>query len=226
MADKARYPQIPSTVWWGVRNILQRTPNATIDERLLGVQLGVQETAARAYVNELRHVGILTEEGRASSLAARWRLDDSYPEAVKEIIERAYPEGLIHVAPPGDADRQKVVSWFLREGLGQGAAGNKAATYILMGSPIPNEAPTRVAQKETNGAASRKKAAAQREPAHAKAVIKPEDHSGGAGKVAHRSEVMPLNINVQIHIGADAGTDQIETIFKAMKRYLYDASAA
>ena len=39
MADKTRYPQIPSTVWWGVRSILQRTPNATLDERLLGVDV-------------------------------------------------------------------------------------------------------------------------------------------------------------------------------------------
>ncbi len=57
MAEKIRFPQIPSTVWWGVRSILQKTPNVTVDERLLSVQLGVQEAAARAYVNELRSVG-------------------------------------------------------------------------------------------------------------------------------------------------------------------------
>ena len=59
MADKLSYPQIPSTVWWGVRNLLQRSPNATIDERALGVELNVQEVAARQYVVELKRVGIL-----------------------------------------------------------------------------------------------------------------------------------------------------------------------
>jgi hypothetical protein len=33
---------------------------------------------------------------------------------------------------------------------------------------------------------------------------------------------MPLNINVQIHISAEATGAQIESIFSAMRRYLYD----
>jgi hypothetical protein len=94
MADKNRYPQIPSTVWWGLRSILNRTPNATIDERLLGVQLRVQEAAARAYISELRSVGILTEEGKATQLAQRWRLDESYAGAVTDLIKASYPEGV------------------------------------------------------------------------------------------------------------------------------------
>jgi hypothetical protein len=39
-------------------------------------------------------------------------------------------------------------------------------------------------------------------------------------------EAFPLNVNVQIHISADAGTEQIESIFQAMRRYLYDAPAS
>jgi peptide/nickel transport system substrate-binding protein len=34
---------------------------------------------------------------------------------------------------------------------------------------------------------------------------------------------VPLNINVQIHISADAGSEQIEAIFNAMRRYLHEA---
>jgi hypothetical protein len=225
MADKVRYPQIPSTVWWGVRSILQRTPSATIDERLLGVQLGVQEAAARAYVGELRSVGILTEEGKATPLAQRWRLDDSYAEAVQALIPAVYPEGLIHVAPPGEGDRQKIVSWFQREGLGQGAAGNKAATYLLLGSATPNEAPTRGAVKVS------KDEGTKRSPSKAKASPTPQAKStvsavkdGDVPKPVHgnpKTEMMPLNVNVQIHIGADAGSEQIEAIFVAMRRYLY-----
>jgi hypothetical protein len=226
MVDKTRYPQIPSTVWWGVRSILQRTPNATIDERLLGVQLGVQETAARAYVNEMRHVGILTDDGKATPLASKWRLDDTYPEAARQIVEQVYPEGLIHVAPPGDNDRQKVVSWFLREGLGQGAAGNKAATYLLMSSPVPNDAPLRGAQREGSTGATRKKSSSNGKSAAAAPPIKTEEKMGGEEARSGRIETMPLNVNVQIHISADAGAEQIESIFAAMKRYLSNAPAA
>ncbi|MHA6641766.1 hypothetical protein [Mesorhizobium sp. A623] len=225
MAEKNRYPQIPSTVWWGVRSIIQRTPNATIDERLLGVQLNVQEVAARAYIFELRNVGLLTEEGKATPLAQKWRLDESYTDAVGQIIQSTYPEGLIQVAPPGEAERQKVVSWFLREGFGQGAAGNKAATYLLLSSPTPNEPPrvsTKVAQNDGTPR-SRKQADATKPGKTSNA--KPLDRSGDRGNNSHRRdgvEAFPLNLNVQIHISADAGTEQIESIFKAMKRYLYD----
>ena len=233
MAEKNRYPQIPSTVWWGVRSILNRTPNVTIDERLLGVQLGVQDAAAKAYINELRQVGLLTEESRATPLAQRWRLDDSYADAVGDLIKAIYPEGLIHIAPPGEAERQKVVSWFQREGLGQGAAGNKAATYLLLSSPTPNEAP-KAAPKAGQGDG----------PARVRPARRQVSNGGRANEVAETStpreggggtknppagrgvEAFPLNVNVQIHISADAGTEQIESIFQAMRRYLYDAPAS
>src|SRR3546814_9976741 len=61
---------------------------------------------------------------------------------------------LFRAAPPGEVERQKIVSWFQHEGLGQGAAGNKAATYLLLSSPIPNEAPratSKAAQSESSG---------------------------------------------------------------------------
>ncbi len=233
MADKNRYPQIPSTVWWGVRAILNRTPNVTIDERLLGIQLSVQEAAAKAYINELRQVGILTDDGKASPLAQRWRLDDSYSDAVTELIQATYPEGLVHIAPPGDAERQKVVSWFQREGLGQGAAGNKAATYLLLSSPTPNEAP-KATSKAAQGDAPARARPARRQPSkggNANEVAELPDPQDRGGEVKNpptgrNGDAFPLNVNVQIHISADAGTEQIESIFQAMRRYLYDAPAS
>lgn len=233
MAEKVRYPQIPSTVWWGIRSILQRTPNATIDERLLSVQLGVQPTAAKAYISELRHVGILTEESKATPLAQRWKLDETYADAVSEIIKATYPDGLLDVAPPGEAERQKVVSWFQHEGLGQGAAGNKAATYLMLSSPTPNEAP-KSAQKAAQGEVpararpSRQQSGnATKAPPLGENSVSRESGREVKGPPAGRTgEVFPLNVNVQIHISADAGTEQIESIFQAMRRYLYDAPAA
>lgn len=231
MADKVRYPQIPSTVWWGVRSIVQRTPNATIDERLLGVTLGVQEAAARAYIVELRNVGILSDENKATPLAQKWRLNDSYAEAVEQIIQSTYAEGLINVAPPGEAERQKVVSWFLREGLGQGAAGNKAATYLLISSPTPNEAPRAVAKAAQGESGPRARTAPPKVQRTTQPTARDAGHgplNGGDGKRGVSggqragSDTFPLNINVQIHISADAGTEQIESIFQAMRRYLYD----
>src|SRR5260221_4234707 len=154
---------------------------------------------------------------KATSVAQRWRLDETYIEAVDEIVAAAYPESLLHVAPPGEANRQKAVQWFLREGLGNGAAGNKAATYLLIGTRDPNEAPARGGSPRGKGEESaRRQPPARRAPA---ASAGGPNDKGTAGAKARRSlstpsiqraEAIPLNINVQIHISADAGAEQIE----------------
>jgi hypothetical protein len=223
MAEKTSYPQIPSTVWWGVRNLLQRSPNATVNERTLGVDLQVQEAAARQYLTELKRVGILNDDNKGTPLANKWRHDETYSDAVREILSNAYPEDLIQVAPPELADRQKVISWFTREGLGVGTAGNKAATYLLLGSTTPNEAPTR------GGAPPQR--VSPRDPPPTKRNSTPSARSPAPATQMQshqprQADHIPLNINVQIHISAEASGDQIETIFSAMRRYLYDGSAS
>lgn len=226
MADQNRYPQIPGTVWWGVRSILQKTPAATFDERFLSVSLDVQEVAARQYIAELKAVGILNEEGKATPLALKWRIDDTYSEAVDELVAGAYPEGLRNIAQQGELDRQQIVNWFLKAGLGQGAAGNKAATYLLISMRQPNEPSNRgggsraskdETRKRSSTSAKRSAVAssAEREPAHSDEV--------GRRHQNIKADTIPLNVNVQIHISADANSEQIESIFSAMKRYLYDS---
>jgi hypothetical protein len=226
MADKARYPQIPSTVWWGVHALVNKTPNATLDERFLSVHLNVQPVAAKQYIAELISVGILTEDFKASQLAMKWRLDASYSTAVKEILANVYPQSLMDVAPPGEGDRQKAISWFLQEGLGQGTATNKAATYLLIGSKTPNEAPVRTNGSRQNSEASVPKASRIEKKASPRvktAQEKSSKKSGAVGVAPNETGAgIPLNVNVQIHISADASSDQIESIFSAMRRYLYD----
>jgi hypothetical protein len=213
MAEKVRYPQIPSTVWWGVRAILTKTPNTTLDERALAIELHVQESAAKQYVAELLSVGIINDDKKATPLALKWRLNEHYSSAAEELAASIYPQSLRDIAPPSEGNRQKAVSWFMQEGLGQGAATNKAATYFLIGSPLPNESPVRSVEKSkapTKNASKREQVKVPLARAH---MENPRARQG--------SEI-PLNVNVQIHISADATSDQIESIFSAMKRYLYD----
>ncbi|HEY5055604.1 MAG TPA: hypothetical protein VII58_05545 [Acidobacteriaceae bacterium] len=219
--EKNRFPQIPRTVWWGVRAILNRTPGAVFDERFLAIQLNVQEAAARQYVAELTSVGILNDEKKATSLALEWRLDSSYHGAVEKLVRKVYPQALLDLAPHEEGDRQKATSFFMREGLGQGAAGNKAATYFLIGSKDPNESPVRTVPKpkaNADGSVTMpERPVGQRRPSV------PSGKEQGRGRQGNApTDSIPLNVNVQIHIGADAGTEQIEAIFSAMKRYLDD----
>jgi hypothetical protein len=219
MTDKNSYPQIPSTVWWGMRGILQRTPNATIDDRFLSVHLNVQEAAARQYLAELKRVGLLTDEGKATPVAVKWRSDETYWAAVQELLKGVYPPGLLQVAPPEDAQRDKVVSWFMKEGLGSGTAGNKAATYLLIATRNANEAPGRTTS--TSPKTPTEKARGSKAPPEKQRHTRQQSDTG-----SRKVDSMPLNVNVQIHISADATGEQIESIFSAMRRYLYDSPGA
>lgn len=214
MADKPSFIQIPSTVWWGVRGLLQRSPSMTINEATLGVEFQVQDSAAKAYIAQLKSAGIITEENKATSLATDWRLDDKYSDSVDKLIKKNYPQELIDIAPPENQDRGRAVQWFLRQGLGEGAAGNKAATYLLVGSPQP-------------GGAAQPKAATPKNPtkkvAPASKQVTPEKPSRSIKQRSNESpKDIPLNINVQIHISAESSTEQIEAIFASMRKYLYD----
>jgi hypothetical protein len=204
MAETPTFPQIPSTVWWGTRNLLKKAPSAKLDEAALSAHLGVQPAASRQYVAELRRAGILDDEGKATPAALQWRNDETYKSAVEAIARGAYPESLLSIAPPGEADRQVVVNWFLHHRLGEGAAKNKAATYLLITSPEPNAAPTKVgsAEKPRKESASRPKS-----PKASSRPAIPAEQSGVRGARAGHggsSPPFPLNVNVQIHISADA----------------------
>lgn len=138
MAEKTSFPQIPRPVWYGVRSIFSKSLSRKLDENALAATLDVQPVAAKQYLLELRRVGLITEDGTPTDLARRWRLDESYQEAIEEILRTAYPESLVDSAPAGSADRGVVERWFRNHGLGEGTARNKAATYLMIANGGPS----------------------------------------------------------------------------------------
>lgn len=219
---KQNFPQIPSTVWWGLREQFKKTVPSKVSDNYLVAQLNVQATAAQQYLRELKKVGLLDEEGKPTEAAKRWRFDDTYREAADEILRIAYPNDLIEIAPPEDNDRQKAIRWLMQAGdLGEGAARNKAATYFMIGSnEPPSDAVASKGARPTTRPAAQKKEAPPRKappaPSIRESSVAPPQNPGGASA----DTVMPLNVNVQIHISADATADQIEAIFANMKKYL------
>lgn len=218
---KQNFPQIPSTVWWGLREQFKKTVPSRVTDSYLVAQLNVQATAAQSYLRELKKVGLLDDEGKPTEAAKSWRFDDTYRSAADQILRAAYPSDLIEIAPPDDNDRQKAVRWLMQAGnLGEGAARNKAATYFMIGS---NEPPSDIATpkptKSAARAAPKQKEASSTKVASTKGMERtpppapPLNDSAG-------DQTIPLNVNVQIHISADATADQIESIFANMKKYL------
>lgn len=216
MADSTAFPQIPATVWWGIRDVLKNTTRATLNESFLAVKLGVQPAAARQYTSELKRVGLINDDAKPTELALKWRLDAEYAEAVQEILRSAYDEELLELAPTVD-EREKAVAWFEYQGLGNGAARNKAATYFLIGSPEPGQSAARPNGTAPSTRASKKKSAptsSQKE----RTVFNPKtpEVTGGAN-------IFPVNLNLQIHISSEASPEQIDAIFGSMRKHLGNA---
>ena len=82
MAERTGFPQIPRPVWYGVRQLFGKSLGRKLDENSLAASLDVQPAAARQYLLELRRVGLITEEGTPTELAKKWRLDETYDEAI------------------------------------------------------------------------------------------------------------------------------------------------
>lgn len=209
----ANYPQLARGVWLGVWAILRKTPSRKLDDRALAAELGVQPTAAKAYAKELMKVGILDDECRPTSLANRWRQDGRDTTIIQEILEGAYPQELRDLAPIGDTDREKVIRWFMNDGLGEGSAKNRAATYIMLSEGVDEEASssTKLPSKPRPAAdPARKQGGGQPAP---RTPTKDAPEKSGSGFTPE------LAVNVQIHISADASVDQIEAIFASMKKH-------
>ena len=216
MAETNSFPQIPATVWWGVRDILKKTTRVTLNEGFLAVQLGVQPAAARQYTTELRRVGLINEEGKPTEIALRWRMDDNYADAVTEILATVYSDELLKLALTID-DKDKAISWFQYQGLGEGAAKNKTSTYFLIGSPAPGQA----APKSSAGFSTPKVQGPKRKTAE-----KPQNTktlSQSPDEARNGFDVFPVNLNLQIHISSEATAEQIDAIFSSMRKHLGNA---
>ncbi|WIJ25006.1 hypothetical protein [Devosia sp. RR2S18] len=145
-------------------------------------------------------------------------MEESYAEAVQEILKKSYGEELLAVAPD-PTDRPKAIAWFQRQGLGEGSARNKAATYMMIASPSPGEAGAR----SSNAAAAKPKAQKSRESKAPPKDTAPRENTGSDGPDQTPVSLFPVNLNLQIHISADVSSDQIDAIFASMKRHLGNA---
>lgn len=218
MAEIGNYPQLPRSVWRGVWDILRKTPNRKLDEKALAAELGVQPTAAKAYSRELAKLGILNDDCYPTELAKLWRQDGQDTDIIDQILELAYPVELRELAPRDSLDRDKVVRWFMNEGLGEGSAKNKTATFLMVSSGISEE-------DSSAAATPRRPSPPANQPIKTRAKGASRDVSKGGGEDGNdlsgsgTRRKPDLNINIQIHISADASAEQIDAIFSSMRRY-------
>ena len=237
-------PIIPEGTWWQLRKQFKGKPPRVVDEEYVINVLGYQSKAsARNLIRPLKRVSLIDDDGKPTDFAYTWREDDEYAAACHTILEAVYPDSLRDAFNSPDADRGRVENWFSRNlRVGEKTARQYAAFYMLLLEADPSKQDETTAQKPvkiarakntqsassrsgSSGAkASRASAATSEAGVNSKRTIRDETEdvqNTTASRRAHYGLEPSLNINIQIHIPAEASPDQVDQIFKSMAKHLY-----
>jgi hypothetical protein len=173
----------------------------------------------------LKTLGIIDEDGKTGERAKLWRDDGHYPEVCKSIIAEVYPRELIEAVPDPTNNRDAAKRWFANHtGSGDSACSRMAALYTILIDADPTGQPDGPKSKPESKATAKQSSSVSRQKSRSatQAVPDRDPPPGQAQRSATRSQDGPeVSINLQIHISADASTDQIDQIFASMAKHIY-----
>jgi len=222
------YPTISANVWNELRLRFQKSVPAKVTPSYLQSALGFNtEKAAKNLLPQLRAVGLIDSDGAPTDLARTYRLDDAYSESTKAIVTTLYPVELRDLFPGPVESATEIANWFMRDtGGGQATAGMQARFYLsLISGELPaTERAAKTVNSDVNPARPRRARADPPKPP--KPEGKEEDTPPGdrSGLPQQEKSQPNLHIDVQVHIAADASTEQIDAVFASMAKHLYGAN--
>lgn len=226
-SDNQSFPKLPSTVWWSFRKKLHQSLPKEVTVQYLETALGLGPSAAKTYLNPLKRLGLVGDDGKITDRGIKWRGEqDDYEEACAEIIDEIYPHELNDAISDAREEKDKVIKWFMsRLRIGKDAATHMASFYVLLREADLSKEPEvngtqKAKTKPDTKAKDKQKAPIQQSRAEAETTttnidiqptIKPEKNSRFQPKI---------HIDVQIHISPESTADQIDQIFASMAKHL------
>lgn len=202
--------------WSTLRARAASAPTTKFTPSVVAPLLGLSSprSARDNTVTPLRKLGLLEEDGSLTDRGNKWRIDSSFDEACREILDDVYPEELASlVGDDGTLDLDKVKTWFDHKGFGDSNARQMATTYVMIANrQIPDaiNAEPKKARKATTSDRSPK----QRKPAEPSA-------SSSTSSESPKPNGPTVHLDIQIHIPADASAEQMDRIFASMAKHLY-----
>lgn len=218
------------THWWALRKKFRQSIPGVVTDSYLATVLNMAANSARANVLPfLKTMGLVDQEGKPTERVKPWRDDESYPAVCKAILKDIYPSELLDAIPEPRNDRAKAERWFANQsGVGESASGRMAATYTVLVEADPSKQPDGERKPTPQKKTAQRTEVANRPSTHKAAKVSGAndgDHQRDADREPHakrNSSMGPeVNINLQIHISADASSDQIDQIFVSMAKHLY-----
>lgn len=220
MANTDTYPVFSGSNWWKLRNKFKTAyPKIPLtDEYLASVlDMKIESIKNNGILLNLRVLGLLDEENKCTELANKWRLDETYPDACKEILEKVYPQELINIG----TERNSIITWFMNKtGAGSSFANKCTALYLIITSQEIKDAKN--VTKSTTKTAPKTTKSKMPEKTNSKPIKR--DVVENNDVQIHKEDIPSLpsmNINLQIHISSEASPEQIDQIFFSMSRHLY-----
>jgi hypothetical protein len=223
--QKKTFPRLPISHWWALRKKFKQSIPGVVTDNYLATVLSMKIDSARANVLPfLKQLGIIDEEGRTGERARFWRNDEHYPAVCKQILQEVYPDELLHAVTGPPIDRNKAQSWFANHtGTGEGAAGQMASLYAVLveadASKEPDLEKKDRSPKTSEDKPKRTVKVKPRVPALEGQEL--ERKRNGGGNSSRERQPPDININLQVHISADATADQIDQIFASMAKHIY-----
>ena len=222
MAEPKRtFPMLPVAHWWALRKKFKQSIPGVISDSYLATVRNMGVNSARANVLPyLKTMGIIDEDGKTKERARLWRDDGHYPEVCEAILKDVYPEDLLSAVPDPKANREMAQRWFANHtGAGENACRKMASLYTVLveadpaSAPEPKASPPKPAKKTPKKTSLEQKQKADRSSGSPAETPVAKNTASATGP--------EININLQIHISADASPDQIEQIFAAMAKHIY-----
>lgn len=220
MADesKAVFPIIPVKNWWDLRKKFKQTiPISGVTDTYLSTVLGIGTRAAGNLLPDFKRVGIIDQDGVPKERAKAWRDDEQYPSVCDAIRKEVYPQELLDAFPsPSEDDKGGIERWFAnRTGLGTISVKKMTSFYLMLSEADPAKMAESAKPK-----AEKPKPRPKQEP---KVKVTGKEETVGT-KIKSGAEeelgIPSININIEVHISADAEPTQIDKIFESMAKHL------
>lgn len=221
--QKKSFPMLPIAHWWALRKKFKQSIPGVVTDNYLATVLAMEVNSARANVLPfLKTLGIIDEEGKTLDRAKQWRDDGHYTDVCQAMLKDVYPKDLLEAVPNPNQERTAAERWFANHtGAGETAVRRMAALYTVLvdadasKQPDPDKVravkrdkePTKVKPTKNTGSVTPPAQAAAQQ-AKPNAFQQPQQAPG-------------ININLEIHISADATPDQIDQIFASMAKHIY-----
>ena len=219
--ERSSFPMLPEKAWWALRIKFKSSLPKDLSVSYLTTVLNVSENSVKSNIlPHLRIIGLIDEQDRTQPIANKWRDDNEYKEACKEIRQKLYPDELFSAIDDPIKNREDLIRWFtFKAKVGKTAAKRMAVMYTIL--TIADPAKEQESLKLSKKTKSKIKSEIPKISDENKEKNEAEKEQKKSSDSQKKSIPFPtIHIDLQIHLSPESTTEQIDQIFSSMAKHL------